>query len=109
MSLFFDADWFDARLAEKGLDRNDLAASAGIDRAELHRLFTNERAPTAAEQAAFASLLGADAIEISLRCGIANREAEPNGDAGARIDSIEARLDAIDRWLAEVEAAKRRA
>jgi len=38
MSLFFDADWFDARLAERWLDRAALAACAGIDASELERL-----------------------------------------------------------------------
>lgn len=109
MSLFFDADWFDARLADKSLDRNDLAACIGADRAELHRLYSNERAPTAAEQAAFAGLLGADMVEIGLRCGVANRPASAESDTGARIDGIEARLDAIDQWLAELEAGRKRA
>lgn len=108
MSLFFDADWFDARLADQSLGRNELAACAGIDRTELHRLYSNERAPTGEEQAAFAQLLGVDMVEIGIRCGVANREAPPEGDTGARIDSIEARLDAIDQWLAELEAGRRR-
>ncbi len=106
MSLFFDVDWFDARLAERGHDRNALAAAAGMERAELHRLFTNERAPTAHELTAFASLLGADLIEINLRTGIAARASAPADDPGARIASIEARLDAIDVWLEEFEAKK---
>ena len=106
MSLFFDVDWFDARLAERGHDRSALAAAAGLGRAELHRLFTNERAPTSAELSAFADLLDADLIEINLRSGIAARPPAPADDPGARIASIEARLDAIDIWLEEFEAKK---
>ena len=110
MSLFFDAAWFDARLAERGLDRNALAASAGIERSELHSIFTNERAPSAQELQAFASFLGASLVEITLRAGVASRTA-PASDAppSARIEDIEARLDAMDAWLAEFEAAKKRA
>jgi len=47
MSLFFDADWFDAKLDERGLDRAALAIAAGVERSELHLVFTNERAATA--------------------------------------------------------------
>ncbi|HRP12075.1 MAG TPA: DNA-binding protein [Terricaulis sp.] len=104
MALFFDAAWFDARLAEKNLDRGALAASAGLERSELHRLFIHERAPTAAELNAFAALLDADIVEISLRCGVANPDAPPVEDSGQRIESMEARLDEIDAWLESLEA-----
>jgi len=106
MALFFDAAWFDARLAENGLDRNAMAACAGLERSELHRLFIHERAPTAPELNAFAQLLGADIVEISLRCGVANPDAPPLEDPGQRIESMEARLDEIDAWLASLEAGK---
>lgn len=109
MSLFFDAAWFDARLAEKGLDRGALAACAGLERSELHTLFVHKRAPTAQELNAFAELLGADIVEISLRCGVANPDASPVEDPAARIESMEARLDEIDAWLASLEADRKRA
>lgn len=110
MSLFFDADWFDARLAERGLDRAALALAAGIERAELHRVFTNERLPTAEELKAFAECLGADLVKVTLHSGVANRgEENPEADTSDRIESIEARLAAIDDWLDEFENAKKRA
>lgn len=109
MALFFDAGWFDQRLAVRGIDRIGLAVAAGIDRAELHRIFTNERSPTPAEMAEFARVLEADLLEITIRCGVAVRESAPGADTGDRIESIEARLDAIDTWLAEFEASKKKA
>lgn len=110
MSLFFDAAWFDARLAERGLDRAALADAAGIDRAELHRVYSNDRAASAAELDAFSALLGVDMVEVTLKSGVAVRAADPDADPAERIDSIEARLDAIDNWLAEFEQlAKKRA
>ena len=106
MSLFFDADWFDAKLAERRLDRTSLAVAAGLDRAELHRIFTNERAATAEELRTFATCLGADLVEVTLRAGVAPRDAEPAADTSDRIESIEERLNAIDAWLAEFEKKK---
>jgi hypothetical protein len=108
MSLFFDADWFDAKLAERGLDRAALAIAAGLERTELHRVFTHERAPTIEEMDVFASVLQTDLLEITLRSGVAPR-AEPSADTSDRIEDIEARLKAIDDWLAEFESAKKRA
>lgn len=107
MSLFFDADWFDAKLAERGLDRAALAIAAGLERTALHRIFTNESAPTVEEMAAFARVLQTDLLEITLRSGVAER-ADPSADANDRIESIEARLKAIDDWLDEFENAKKK-
>jgi hypothetical protein len=109
MALFFDADWFDARLAELGLDRAALAVAAGLERAELHRIFTNERCATGEELAAFATVLKADVVEVTLRSGVAQRSPDPGADTANRIESIEERLKAIDDWLAEFEAGKKSA
>ena len=108
MSLFFDADWFDARLAERWLDRGAMAACAGIDANELERLFTNERAPTAEELQAFVTLLSADLVEVTLRAGVATRATTQSETSATRIEDIEARLDAVDAWLEEFEAAARK-
>lgn len=109
MSLFFDADWFDAKLAERGLDRAALAIAAGVERGELHSVFTNERTATAEELAAFAHVLGAHVVEVTRRAGVAACDADPEAAPSDRIESIEARLDAIDSWLAEFEKSKKRA
>lgn len=108
MSLFFDADWFDARLAERWLDRNAMAACAGIDATQLEQLFTNQRAPSAQELEAFARLLTIDLFEVTLRAGVATRGAPQGETQATRIEDIEARLDAVDAWLDEFEAASRK-
>ncbi len=109
MSLFFDAAWFDAQLAARKLDRTSLAIAAGLEPTQLHQVFTHEREPTAEELVVFANVLGADLVEVTLRSGIAPRAAPESADSGDRISDIEARLDAIDTWLAEFEAAKKTA
>lgn len=106
MSLFFDAAWFDAKLAERGLDRISLAVAAGLDRADLHGIFTNERAATAEELRVFSSCLGVDLLEVTLRAGVAPRAPAASADTSDRIESIEERLNAIDAWLAEFEKKK---
>ena len=109
MALFFDAPWFDARLAERGVARAALAEAAGLATFDLDRMYRNEQAPSAQELCAFASLLGVDLVEVSLRAGVASREAVDPGSPSARIESIEARLDALDDWIAELERTRKRA
>ena len=103
MALFFDADWFDARLAERGLDRGALAAAAGLSRDDVHRIICNQREAAPAELTAFAALLGVDMIEISLKAGVSVRRGQTE-DSSARLDDLDARLDRIDRWLNELSA-----
>ena len=109
MALFFDASWFDQRLAARGTDRIGLAIATGIDRSELHSIFTNERSPTADELREFSRVLDVDLLEVTIRSGVAVRESAPGAAPEDRIESIEARLDAIDTWLAEFEATKKKA
>lgn len=107
MSLFFDADWFDARLAELGLDRGALAVAAGLTREELHLIIINEREPSGAELSAFATVLRVDLVEATLRSGVAARAAPEAEDPDARLDDLDARLDRIDRWLEELTNRER--
>ena len=65
-------------------------------------------APSGEELHPFTTALNADIVEVTLRSGVACRDAAPNADAGDRIESIEARLDAIDTWLDEFEAATKK-
>jgi hypothetical protein len=105
MPLFFDAAWFDARLRARGLDRTGLAALTGLADRELRSIFANDRAPTTLELSALAEALGADIVEVALHAGVALRAGE--GDTLTRIESIEARLDAMDVWLEEFEQQAR--
>lgn len=108
MSLFFDVAWFENRIASLAMDRAALALASGIDTRDLDRLFANERTPNAAELAALAQALRVDLLEVSLRSGVAERGGPASGDTSARIESIEARLDAMDAWLEEFERSARK-
>jgi hypothetical protein len=109
MSLFFDAAWFDARLRQRGIDRAWLASAAGLDEAGLREIFEHTRAPRASELEAFSIALDADILEVTLRAGFASHAGQSGvANAGARIESIEARLDAIDAWIEDFEREHRR-
>jgi hypothetical protein len=110
MSVVFDAAWFDARLAERGQDRHGLAAAANLTPADLDVLFASGRAPAPGELKAFAGFLNLNLAEVTQHGCQAAAVAEAGGDgASTRIDNIEARLDALDQWLAEFEGSKKSA
>lgn len=97
MALFFDAEWFDARLGERGLSRAVLATAAGLADAELALVFKDQRELSAQEVARFAELLGVTAAEVADRAGIATPV--PGGAS-----ALEQRIAALERRVAALEA-----
>jgi len=100
MALFFDAEWFDARLAERGLSRRVMAAAAGMAEAELALAFKDQRELSAGEVAAFAELLAAPASEVAARAGISTPV--PGEGAEARIAALERRVAVLEAELARI-------
>ena len=97
MALFFDAAWFDARLAGRGLTRATLAAVCGLGEADIELLFKDQRELSPGEVVIFAELLGAAPAEIADRAGVSTR--------APAADPLEARLKAIEDRLARLEAS----
>lgn len=95
MALFFNAEWFDAQLAERGLTRRVLAAAAGMSEADLALAYKDQRELSAEEVGIFAELLGVPAEEVARQAGVST----PVPGAGP-----EQRIAALERRLATLEA-----
>jgi uncharacterized protein YceH (UPF0502 family) len=104
MALFFDAAWFDERLAERGLSREVLAAAASLSAADLALVFKDQREISAREVAVFAELLGVEAVEVASRAGISTPVPSEAGGADARIAALEERVAALEAELAALKA-----
>jgi len=98
MALFFDAAWYDDRLAERGLDRAVLAAASGMDEAELALAFKDQRELTMPEVSVFAELLGVTPAEAASRAGV---RPPPESDA-QRLAALEARVAALETQLSRL-------
>jgi hypothetical protein len=96
MALFFDADWFDTRLGERGLSRGVMAAAAGLSAGDLALIFKDQRELAAGEVAVFAELLGVEAAEIATRAGVSTPVPGGQGPAEARIAALERRVAALE-------------
>jgi transcriptional regulator with XRE-family HTH domain len=98
MALFFDAPWYDARLAERGLTRAVLAAVAGLTEADLALVFKDQRELKASEVAAFAEILGVTPAEAASRAGVTTPV--PGADPMSRLAALERRVAALEARLA---------
>ena len=99
MALFFDAAWYDDRLAERGLSRTILAAAAGMTQADLALAFKDQRELSMKEVSVFAELLGVSPAEAASRAGV---RPPPASDA-QRLAALEARVAALEAELARLK------
>ncbi|WP_297697060.1 DNA-binding protein [Phenylobacterium sp.] len=103
MALFFDVDWFEARLAERGLSRPVMAAASGLSEADLALVFKDQRELSAEDVARFAVLLGEPAEEVARRAGVSTPVPGPAaGLAEARIAALERRVAALEAEIARL-------
>lgn len=103
MALFFDAAWFDAKLAERGLSRRVMAAAAGLSEADLALVFKDQRELSAGEVAAFAELLGEPAAEIARQAGVSTPV--PGASLDERVGQLEAKVAALEAELSRLKGA----
>ncbi|MEZ6030804.1 MAG: hypothetical protein R3C46_13765 [Hyphomonadaceae bacterium] len=113
MGIFFDQDWFDARLKAAGLTRGALAQAAGMTIDEVEMVFADRRELESDEVHAIARMLAADPREVANRSGLADLDdapaprpargagAAPGGYQVTRevIAGIHERLDRLERML----------
>jgi hypothetical protein len=97
MALFFDASWYDAQLAERGLTRTVLATVAGLSEADLALVFKDQRELKASEVAAFAELLGVTPAEAANRAGVSTPI--PGTDPLSRLADLERRVATLEARL----------
>lgn len=102
MALFFDAPWFDGKLAERGLDRAALAAIAGLSEADITLVFKDQRELSAGQVAAFAELLGVTPAEVADRAGVSTPTPGGAADPMVRIAALERRVAALEAALARL-------
>jgi len=99
MALFFDAAWYDERLAERGLTRTVLAAATGMSDADLALAFKDQRELSMREVSVFAELLGVTPAEAASRAGV---RTPPVSDA-QRLAALEARVATLEAEVARLK------
>jgi len=108
MALFFDAEWFDARLAANGLARSDVARALGIDDGDVALVWKDQRELSARDVGMLAVLLGTAPQEIAERAGVSTpvpRSSTTDSAAVAEaLADIRDRMTRLERALADVKA-----
>jgi hypothetical protein len=102
MALFFDSQWFDARLAVMGLERTAIAAALGLTAEQIAEVWKDQRELSANDVRMLSLLLAVSPEEIASRAGVSTPvpKAAPSQD----LAEINERLVRVERALAEIKA-----
>jgi plasmid maintenance system antidote protein VapI len=106
MALFFDAEWFDARLAAVGLSREMLAAALGLTPDDLALLWKDQRELSEQEVRMIAAVIGAAPEDVALHAGVSTPVPKAPADVETRLARVERELEATKAQLAAL--ARRR-
>ena len=102
MALFFDTDWFDARLKEFGLKHTDVASALALTPEQVSDMWKDQRELSAADVRHLARLLCVSTEEIATRAGVSTPVPALENDEA--LDKLNERLDRLERTLAEIKA-----
>src|ERR1700761_287274 len=100
MALFFDTQWFDARLAASHLSRGDVARALGISDSEIAEVWKDQRELSARDVATLAALLAVTPQEIAKYAGVST----PVPKTEASLADLVARVSKLEAELAELKA-----
>jgi hypothetical protein len=102
MALFFDSQWFDARLVATGLDRGAIAAALGLSAEQIAEVWKDQRELSVNDVRMLSMLLSVPAEEIASRAGVSTPV--PKNAPSQDLAEISERLAGVERALAEIKA-----
>jgi len=99
MSLFFDAQWFDARLRAAGLSRTDVATALGLSPGQIEDLWKDQRELRVQDVRIFAALIGAPPAEVAAHAGISTPVPRPQE---SEVAGLSERMERLENVLIEI-------
>jgi transcriptional regulator with XRE-family HTH domain len=102
MALFFDPQWFDARLASAHLTRSDVARALGLSESEIAEVWKDQRELSVRDVSTLAALLAATPQDIAQHAGISTPVPKPQSDVS--LAELSARLERVEAELAQIKA-----
>ena len=112
MALFFDQEWFDAKLRETGRTRDEVAAALRLSRAQVDEIWKDQRELAHHEVSVLAQLLAAPPADVANKAGVSTpvpsspTAAGQAGDSAvrAKLAEMDARLERIERAVADLQS-----
>ncbi len=109
MALFFDQDWFDARLSQVGKSQADIAERLQLAAEQVREIWKDQRELMPQEVTALAELLQADVADVADHAGVSTPvpsvpSAVSVAELMPQLDEMNGRLARVERVLVELKA-----
>ena len=111
MALFFDQEWFDAKLKEAGRSRDEVASALRLSRVEVEEIWKDQRELAPQEVGVLAQVLAVSPAEVANKAGVSTpvpstSSPVPAGDSDiiTRLAEMDARLARIERAIADLQS-----
>jgi transcriptional regulator with XRE-family HTH domain len=104
MALFFDHEWFDARLKALHLSRGDVARALGVNDQALAEIWKDQRELSARDVATLTALLDVSPKDIAKHAGVSTPvpiEQPTLAQLAARVEKLEAEVARLKAQLGE--------
>lgn len=105
MALFFDQEWFDARLALTGSTREDLGRLLRLSTMDVSELWKDQRELSAADVLSISRFLNASVEEVARRAGVSTPVPQSADLVDERLAKVEIRLDRIEQAITDLLSA----
>jgi hypothetical protein len=103
MALFFDQEWFEARLAEAGLNRDTVAAALGLSGEQVEEIWKDQRELTVEDVVNHAGI--ATPQPGAARPPAPGEASVPEaGRILERLDALDARMAGLEKAVSELSA-----
>jgi hypothetical protein len=100
MALFFDGEWFDARLASAHLSHGDAARALGVSDEAFGEIWKDQRELSAKDVTILAAILAATPQEVATHAGIST----PMPKSEPTLSELAVRLEKVEAELAQLRA-----
>ncbi|MGF1456435.1 MAG: hypothetical protein ACFB6R_13800 [Alphaproteobacteria bacterium] len=116
--FYFDAEWFDQRMAALSLTHGDIAQRLGVTKDVVWATWRGDRALTGDQPRILAGMLGVSEVEVRRRAGLAGGNGHNGTSSGTyplepmrvlddpdfarRFRDLERRIDILDDRLAKL-------
>lgn len=104
MALFFDQEWFDARLKESGSTREDLGRLLRLTPDQVSELWKDQRELRADDVAILARFLNVAATEVAHRAGISTPLPGAASGDDRRLAALERRVEMLEGTVKDLVA-----
>lgn len=104
MALFFDQDWFDARLSQTGSTRADVARLLSLSEEQVAEIWKDQRELKAQDVLKLARFLNISPAEVANRAGVSTPVPQAALDGVGEVEALRQQVRSLEELVRDLRA-----